>query len=134
MITWNYIRLGVKAIKKEGISAFAKKMYFFLRRNQNYAIWLKQNEGKEARIDFQYMPLISIIVPVYNVKRHILKECIESVMNQIYTNYELCLVDDCSTMEEVRDLLKEYEMNDKIKIVYREKNGHISKATKAHYI
>lgn len=129
MITWNNIRICIDVIKKEGASVFLKKVYCFLRRNQSYSIWIKQNEKEDTVIALRYNPLISIIVPIYNVKKQILKECIDSVLNQIYTNYELCLVDDCSTLEEVRDLLKEYETNDKIKIVYRKENGHISKAT-----
>ena len=38
----------------------------------------------------------SIIVPVYNVEDYI-RECVESVLNQSYTDYELILVDDGST-------------------------------------
>ena len=55
--------------------------------------------------------------------------CIESVINQIYDNWELCLADDNSSWVNVRGTLKKYEDNEKIKIVYREENGHISKAT-----
>lgn len=40
--------------------------------------------------------MISIIVPVYNVKRYLV-EAIESVLNQSYTDFELILVDDGST-------------------------------------
>lgn len=42
------------------------------------------------------LPLISIIVPVYNVEEH-LKKCIESLLNQTYSNLEIILIDDGST-------------------------------------
>lgn len=39
------------------------------------------------------MKLLSIIVPVYNVKSY-LKKCVESIINQTYTNLQIILVDD----------------------------------------
>lgn len=49
--------------------------------------------------------------------------------NQTYKNWELCLVDDCSTWPIVKKVLKRYENEENIKILYRQENGHISKAT-----
>ncbi|NJE45754.1 glycosyltransferase [Massilimicrobiota sp. SW1139] len=40
--------------------------------------------------------MISVVVPVYNVEKY-LEECIESILKQVYTNYEIILVDDGST-------------------------------------
>ena len=42
------------------------------------------------------MPFLSIIVPVFNAERYI-RQCIESILNQSYLNYELILIDDGST-------------------------------------
>ena len=76
------------------------------------------------------MTKVSIVVPVYNVDDNILSECIESVLNQTYSNFELCLADDHSTKKETIECLKKYEQKDsRIKVVYRTKNGHISEAT-----
>lgn len=96
-----------------------------------YLEWLyNQGEIDGGKENFSYKPLISIVVPVYNVDAIILEECIESVLNQSYDNFELCLADDCSSKQETLDCLKKYEKKDKrIKVVYREKNGHISEAT-----
>ncbi|MFD5021811.1 glycosyltransferase [Paenibacillus sp. NPDC058367] len=73
------------------------------------------------------MPLISIIVPVYNVKEIFLRECIESVLLQNYSNWELCIADDNSSEPHVKSVLEEYKAKDnRIRISYRKENGHIS--------
>lgn len=78
---------------------------------------------------FSYQPLISILVPVYNVADEYLIACIESVRSQTYKNWELCIADDCSTQKSVRAVLERYENTEKVKICYRTENGHISKCT-----
>ena len=88
---------------------------------------LEANENYDEK--FEYNPKISILVPVYNVLDRHLIPCIESVLNQVYTNWELCLADDCSSWDSVRETLAKYEGNEKIKIVYRTENGHISRCT-----
>lgn len=77
----------------------------------------------------KYKPLISVIVPVYNIEKKYLTKCIESVRNQIYPNWELCLFDDCSDLKETISTLKYYErVDDRIKIRYSDKNLNISNA------
>ena len=70
----------------------------------------------------------SVLIPVYNVEIHWLQRAIESVANQIYGNWELCLVDDCSTDHRVREYLSGIR-DKRIKIKLLEKNGGISVAT-----
>ena len=97
-------------------------------RNADYEGWMAyvEDEEQEEEQEFAYQPMISVVVPVYNVKREQLEECIQSVLNQTYSNVQLCLSDDCSTMPEVKEVLKKYEQNEKVSVYYREKNGHIS--------
>ena len=76
-----------------------------------------------------YKPLFSFVVPVYNTADEQLKECIESVLCQTYDNFELILVDDCSTQASVRNILSAYEGREKVNVLYRSENGHISKCT-----
>ena len=75
-------------------------------------------------------PLISIIVPVYNTPEKWLTKAISSIGAQTYNNWELCLADDASTAPHVRPLLEHYAAADpRIKVTFREKNGHISAAS-----
>lgn len=64
--------------------------------------------------------LVSIIIPVYNAQKYI-KETIDSILSQTYENYEIILVDDCST-DNTANIIKQYSDN---RIVYhlQEKNG-----------
>ncbi len=98
-------------------------------RIEEYNYWLKQNEEKDSNEELKYQPLISVLLPVYNVKTNYLKECLDSILNQTYQNFEICIVDDASTKGNVRKVLEEYINNPKIKVKYREENGHISRAT-----
>ncbi len=66
-------------------------------------------------------PKISIIVPVYNTEKY-LRKCIESILNQTYTNLELLLVDDGST-DESGNICDEYLGKDKRVRVFHLKNG-----------
>ena len=97
----------------------------------DYQAWIKEkaSEGDEKKVTLKYKPLISVVIPVYNADPIFLRECLDSVLAQSYKNFEICLADDASTSAETKAVLKEYEKNKKIKIVYRKKNGHISKAT-----
>lgn len=75
-------------------------------------------------------PVISVLTPVYNTPEKWLRKVIDSVLQQEYPNWELCIADDHSPQPHVREILEEYKARDKrIKVVYRETNGHISKAT-----
>lgn len=103
---------------------------------QDYQLWIQQNENwdveaiKEEIAQFSYQPKISILMPVYNVEQVWLEKCIASVQNQFYPNWELCMADDCSTDPNVRPILEKYAQSDeRIKVVFRKENGHISKAT-----
>ncbi|WBA17124.1 glycosyltransferase family 2 protein [Salinivibrio kushneri] len=79
---------------------------------------------------FQSQPLISIVVPIYNPEKELLEACIDSVLAQSYSNWQLCLADDCSPEPHVREVLEKYQQLDaRINIVFREKNGHISAAS-----
>lgn len=120
---------------------FAYKIHAYLMRrslfaHKNYEDWLANNEIesseeiKKCICEFSSNPLISIIVPIYNPEKALLEACIESVLAQSYENWELCLADDKSTNSYVREVLETYQAQDKrIKVTFRENNGHISAAS-----
>lgn len=88
------------------------------------------NEIVNDLAKFAHNPMISIVVPVYNTDKELLEACIDSVRAQSYTNWQLCLADDCSPESHVRELLQHYqELDPRIQVVFREKNGHISAAS-----
>lgn len=91
-----------------------------------YHKWIIENEGNVKYEKLKYRPLISFIVPVYNVSEKLLDECMESLLSQSYDNFEVCLVDDNSSNEDTIKALKKYESNPKVRIKYRKKNGMIS--------
>ena len=88
-------------------------------------------EAIEARInEFRHRPLISVVMPVYNVEEIWLRRAIDSVRTQLYERWELCIADDNSIKPHVRVVLEEYAAQDsRIKIVFRKENGHISAAS-----
>lgn len=157
-IILQYLRLAISAISdpfklvKAGKVLFlrgpreffllitAKRRSFFksVDKNQQYKIWLAKNypttkdlfQQKTNVQKFKVSPKISILVPTYNTTEKFLRECIESVIDQSYENWELCLADDASSVEYVKDIIQEYASKDKrIKYIFREKNGHISEAS-----
>ena len=106
--------------------------------DEAYSKWLSNNFPREADLRkmaetveiFGYKPVISIIMPVFNTPKRFLHEAIESVLNQVYPYWELCIADDASTESNVKPILEEYASKEpRIKFVFRNENGHISRAS-----
>ncbi len=95
-----------------------------------YELWMEDNEKDQYKItELESNPFFSVVVPVYNVSDEILRECIDSIVSQTYQNFELILVDDKSSWENVGKTLRSYEGTKNVRLIFREENGHISKAT-----
>lgn len=114
--------------KEAGYDRATKK---FLKKNAQklmteYA-YQEQEQDQAGCID--YKPLISFVVPVYNVVEEQLTACIESIRQQTYEHWELWMIDDHSSWEQVREVMHRYENDPKIHTIYRKENGNISKAT-----
>lgn len=105
---------------------------------QDYNEWIKKkHDPKRLQEEFsgvmdtlKFKPKISVIMPVYNPHLHFLREAIDSVLSQSYTNWEFCIADDCSPNPQIQRMLHAYAMKDsRIKVELREENGHISAAS-----
>jgi len=130
---------GAGVIGNEGISSFIKKLTLYLHRNyiqpDLYAQWILENEDyseshlsrvNEVCNNFKYRPKFSIIFPVFNTEKLFLKKAIDSVIAQVYDNWELCAVDGNSVRPKVKELLLDYSKNDKrIKVIFLPKNEGI---------
>lgn len=134
---WIKAKRGFKYMAKNGISHTIQRAKIEKLRNQaSYLNWLARNEVLDIEAmtqeiaTFHYQPKISIAMPVYNVEEKWLRLCIDSILNQVYTNWELCMADDASTDPNVKKILTEYQqLDERIRVVFREQNGHISEAT-----
>ncbi len=100
---------------------------------EDYKIWMQHNELTEEDIiaqsnyTFSYSPKISIVVPMYNTKASDLNELVESVVNQTYGNFELCLADGSDIENEEREkIIQIIKDNEKIKYKKLDKNEGIS--------
>lgn len=74
-------------------------------------------------------PLVSIIVPIYNVERYV-EKCVRSVLSQDYSNFELILVDDGSP-DGAGEICDDFEKKDRRIRVIHKKNGGVSSARNA---
>ena len=133
---------ALKVLKNEGLDIVFYKIARKFDRGDIYEQWVRSNERNLTQIEpLSYNPRFSVVIPVYNVADEMLRECINSVLNQTYRNFEIVLVDDASTQESVRSVLAEYDKtipdvekapgveDVDITVIYRKENGHISRAT-----
>ena len=101
----------------------------------DYGGWIKYNEPKDADLKiqmkkkFEIAPKISVIVPMYNTKEKFFKDLVNSLINQTYSNWELCLADGSPKQNE--NLKKYYEKDSRIKYKFLGENKGIAGNTNA---
>lgn len=132
---------------RQGISSATRTLFREYRKRvlpadaEDYAGWVARfdtltgehmDELRERvrRLGPRQSPLISILLPVYQTPERWLRRCIESVIAQVYPNWQLCIADDASPDRRVMRILAEYAAeDDRIRVVGRRRNGHISAAS-----
>lgn len=119
-----------RKIKQKTIEAEAKKLH-------GTASFPDAQEAARQRAEkFDKMVKISILVPLWNNERQYQIDMIESVMNQTYENWELCLADGSDKEHAyIEEICREYAAKANGRIVYKklEKNGGISGNTNECY-
>lgn len=77
----------------------------------------------------QKLPKISVLTPVYNTNPLYLREMIESILNQTYSDFEFLILNDSPDNKEIENIIKEYAKQDKrVKYYKNNKNIGISKS------
>ncbi|MBU3874727.1 glycosyltransferase family 2 protein [Faecalicatena sp. AGMB00832] len=132
------IEKGIHFVKKHGIRGFRKQIISFLNKGKDYQKWFEENRVTEEELKRQrnerlyWTPKISIIVPTYKTPEVFLREMIESVVNQSYTNWELCIADGSGGDKSVEKILKEYaDCDERVRFKILEDNLGISGNTNA---
>ena len=104
----------------------------------DYEEWYRNHRPSEEELErqrkekFDYMPLISILVPVYNTPESFLKQMIQSVRAQTYGNWELCIANANPGNKEVGDILRIASEKDKrIRVTDVPENEGIAQNTNA---
>lgn len=99
----------------------------------SYDAWLELREPCFQRARVQTgaeWPEIAVLIPVYNPRPGHLAAALDSVLAQSYGRWQLCVADDASTDPDIPQLLRTYATKDqRIRLVFRQENGHISRAT-----
>ena len=101
----------------------------------DYDRWIHDFEAPDDHLislkltGLEIHPLISIVMPVFNTDPNELTAAIQSVLDQSYEHWELCIADDCSTRPESRPVLQRFASLDKrIRLTFRAEQGGISRA------
>jgi glycosyltransferase involved in cell wall biosynthesis len=106
----------VKRLMYLGTPDTFERIYVYLRSLKNACTYLP------------YQPKISVIIPVYKVKPEYFRETLLSIAFQTYDNWEACIVDDCSGMPELTQIVEEFRAAypDRVKYSVNHVNSHIS--------
>lgn len=129
----NNIRTFIKAAKENSISTLYHRSIQYIQDSIVYPRWFaKQQPSPEdlniqRKTSFSYNPLISIVVPTYCTPVIFLHEMIQSVLQQTYNNWELCIADASPDNSDIREELRKFSNQDtRIKIHLLPKNLGIS--------
>ena len=135
-----YAKKGIRYWKSQGGAALAGKVISKVKtastREIPYQKWItrhlpgKAELEKQRRTKLKYNPKISIVVPLYKTPEKYLRRLVESVQEQTYSNWELCLSDGSGADSPVAGILKQLAASDKrIKVIPHDSALQISENT-----
>lgn len=131
------IKKGFRYLKHYGLKEFLVRLQERMEPEEvPYGPWYEKHKRTEQELKkqsekrFKKNVLISVAVPVYHTGELFLRQMIESVMDQSYKNWELCIVNAGPDDEKVREILNEYAEKDKrIRVRELAENEGIGKNT-----
>jgi glycosyltransferase involved in cell wall biosynthesis len=117
--------IGEDSIKRGAVSTYQE----WLVQREPKLFWA-EDEVSDRISALCYQPVISVILPTYNTSSYFLKQCIESVLEQRYANWQLCVADDCSDNPSVLEYLEKVAAEDsRVVLSMRQNRGGISAAS-----
>ncbi len=128
---------AVGMIRKHGLRGLAIKVmetkyepidHEYTKNWQNYMV-TKEEWKVQRNTLFEHMPLVSVVVPLYETPECFLRELIEGMLGQSYENWELCLADGSPTDKIERFLAENYKEDARIRYRRLLENGGISENT-----
>ena len=133
------IKKGLISLKKDGFKVTWRKTINKLKHHKEYQnlaskpLFTEEELQQQKKHVFEKEIKFSIVVPLYNTPEKFLKEMIQSVLDQTYSNWELCMADGSDAQHgDVEKICKQYAKKDKrIKYKKLEKNLGISENTNA---
>lgn len=117
---------GTKYLIQHGVVGLAERVYEEAVRQEvveSSSVDRRPAGSEQGGIKF------SVIMPVFNVDPQWISKAVESVEDQVYGNWELCIADDCSTEPATREFLAGLKGNSRIIVTHMEENGGISAAS-----
>ncbi len=131
---WNYYRkFGLRAaLVRTKVKICGEKSV------DTYKEWYRKYEitpekiKAQREVHFSYEPQFSIVIPLFNTRPKFLKEMVDSIRNQTYSNWELCLADGTGEKSPLIPILKDYAAKDsRIRYEILTENKGISENTNA---
>lgn len=130
------IKKGILYLRHYGPKEFWVKLTErFQADDVDYEQWYENHKAlpeeleKQKNEKWKRKPLISIVVPVYNTPQVFLRQMIESVQNQSYSEWELCIGNASPENKEMKKILEEYKNDARIKEIEIPENKGISQNT-----
>lgn len=115
------VHVALEFWKENGLRALVKKSAHKLQGIDNdydYSEWYDLTKPTEEELEaqrnekFENPPLLSVVIPVYKTPERYLREMIDSIIAQTYTNWELCIADGSPKGQDVSRVLKSYAQKD----------------------
>ena len=120
-------------VKNYGFTQTVQAVARKLSGRNRYHEWFKKHRVKEAELKqqrehvFDYAPKISLLVPVYDPPEEYFRQMVESVKEQSYANWQLCLADGSDDGHPVKEMIRKYaDEDERIRYVFLDQNYGIS--------